>query len=399
MSNISSLLNIPGLLNLLNIDIFVSKNVLYDYIDTYIFNKTQVDNYVSNNDNSANDTNNPIELKSNFQESLMPIPTISNSSSYNQDNDDSNDSLTLIISSTSSPKSNHSQNQNLKHFKILNNDTKINNDNNKKDMLVSVGKNLKIKKPIFPKSKDKNIKNDTATEFNNLNNNKKLQNHTHNHNHQMWPNSPPPSLQPFSPFIHEFNNNNHILEIQSQQQPPPPPPISFISNGLPSPFLIPSSNNNNLPNLSQSPPIFPPQMIYCNLPIFQQQRPLTPIPSNIMNQQNLLYTSNIAQEKKLSISSKDKLIIKKSTIKKQLEYYFSTENLCKDTYLRSLFDLKDGKIELLKLLKFKRLQILTSNGKYNYLIIEVINEIEILELLDNNKFLRLKNWQNWILKH
>ncbi|RLV94927.1 hypothetical protein JA1_001396 [Spathaspora sp. JA1] len=57
-------------------------------------------------------------------------------------------------------------------------------------------------------------------------------------------------------------------------------------------------------------------------------------------------------------------------IKRQLEYYFSTENLCKDRYLRSLFDPNDGSVKLADLIQFNRLKILTKNGTNFPLLIE-----------------------------
>ena len=64
------------------------------------------------------------------------------------------------------------------------------------------------------------------------------------------------------------------------------------------------------------------------------------------------------------ISQENKRDTLKAKIKKQLQYYFSTENLCKDTYLRSLFDKSDGKLAVKALVEFNRLKVLTHDGKY-----------------------------------
>ncbi|KAI5961585.1 LARP4 [Candida pseudojiufengensis] len=331
-------------------------------------------NYAANNEISNN--------YNDYQQNSIPILTTSNSSSYIQDQNDSNGSITLVTTPPTTSSQNHSQSK-----------SQPNENKNKKDMLISVGKNLKIKKPIFPKSNEM-MKNDTATEFNHLINKKlfhHMNHHQNNKSHHIWFNTPPITTpQPFTPFINDYN-------FKKDSSTSLPQPIPFATSPLPSPFLIPSSTNIS-PFSPQSPPIFQQHMIYCNLPNFQQI-PLTPIPQNIINKQNMNQVSEQQQKQKQITTKQQKLAIKKSTIKKQIEYYFSTENLCKDTYLRSLIDLKDGKIEISNLLKFKRLLILSSNGKYNNLIIEVINEIENLELVDDNQFVRLKNWKLWVLKH
>ncbi|KAG7665722.1 uncharacterized protein J8A68_000742 [[Candida] subhashii] len=120
---------------------------------------------------------------------------------------------------------------------------------------------------------------------------------------------------------------------------------------------------------------------------------IVPEPSSplyLRTYENIDINSNVAK-----LSNRE---LKRENIKRQIEYYFSTENLCKDRYLRSLFSYEDGSVPITKLLEFNRMKTLTKNGKYLSILIQVIQEIEYLELLNNNQNVRIKNWNNWILK-
>ncbi|KAK6459696.1 uncharacterized protein RJT20DRAFT_5255 [Scheffersomyces xylosifermentans] len=88
---------------------------------------------------------------------------------------------------------------------------------------------------------------------------------------------------------------------------------------------------------------------------------------------------------------------KKIKIAAQLNYYFSIENLCKDTYLRSLFNPDNGGVELSELIKFRRMQIMT--GKNLKLLLNVIKSgvLPNLELVNDDKCVRIKSWREWIL--
>lgn len=98
-----------------------------------------------------------------------------------------------------------------------------------------------------------------------------------------------------------------------------------------------------------------------------------------------------------------RLISKKTdqvhVIKIQLIYYFSTENLCKDLYLRSLIDADDGTIQLSNLMKFQRLQTLTNGGKDIKLVLQALTHPELshVEVLDG-ELLRLKSWKEWVIR-
>ncbi|KAG0687513.1 hypothetical protein C6P40_002263, partial [Pichia californica] len=86
-------------------------------------------------------------------------------------------------------------------------------------------------------------------------------------------------------------------------------------------------------------------------------------------------------------------------IKRQVRYYFSIENLCKDMYLRKQMD-KEGFININIIKKFSRINTL-SNGNPNIidLIIKDIIEIEIKGDIDSGEYkIRIKDgWDKWIL--
>lgn len=88
-----------------------------------------------------------------------------------------------------------------------------------------------------------------------------------------------------------------------------------------------------------------------------------------------------------------------AAIKKQILYYFSVENLCKDRFLRKLFDPETGGVPLREIAKFKRLALLS--GQNTGLIKRVIEEecadtLEVLLVKDEDA-VRVDKWQRWIL--
>ncbi|CAI5758195.1 unnamed protein product [Candida verbasci] len=169
--------------------------------------------------------------------------------------------------------------------------------------LVSVGKNIKIKKPKFPKNRS----ND----------------HYSNYQHQ----------------------NNIPIILNSPQLPELPHPIPIpIYNPMPSLLLSPQSEPEN-----EFEPVISPS--------------------------------------------------KKNLIKKQLEYYFSIENLCKDLYLRfKLMNKIDGSIDLKMLINFNKIKRLTNNGQNFKILIEVIKTIPFLKLINDDNAVIFDDWEKWIIK-
>lgn len=103
----------------------------------------------------------------------------------------------------------------------------------------------------------------------------------------------------------------------------------------------------------------------------------------------------------------------KTYLKQQIEYYFSVDNLIKDTYMRQQMD-KDGYVKLSTLLKFKRTKSLITlaqdvdkksnpDNKYDDawaadLIVNSLNDSEVVEINNSNevKIRKKYDWKNWL---
>jgi len=237
---------------------------------------------------------------------------------------------------------------------------------NKLNHFIEVGKTVRIKKPSLPRTRDIKGGNGMFKYKIPDDDSQSLVKSQSN----IWTTAATAttSLYNFRPDLGVFT---HSAEDQSLVE----------STSLPSPILIPSSNSSMFPQspggiLSpQQPMVVYGMPMYLHLPLLQHLLPQLVTP--------------ISQENK-----RDTL---KAKIKKQLQYYFSTENLCKDTYLRSLFDKSDGKLAVKALVEFNRLKVLTHDGKYVELVLEAAKEISILEVLEGNRHIRLKSWQKWII--
>lgn len=85
-------------------------------------------------------------------------------------------------------------------------------------------------------------------------------------------------------------------------------------------------------------------------------------------------------------------------IEKQIRYYFSIENLCKDMYLRRQMDC-NGFVSVRIIKGFGRIQTLSEgDSELVDLVIESIAELERINDVVDSK-IRLRNgWENWILK-
>lgn len=82
----------------------------------------------------------------------------------------------------------------------------------------------------------------------------------------------------------------------------------------------------------------------------------------------------------------------------QLMYYFSSENLGKDSYLRALFDPIDGGVPVIELLNFNRIRALTNSGKAIHDFLGAVRCIPSLQLLDGGARVRLRSWLTWVPK-
>ncbi|KAK8951760.1 hypothetical protein KSP39_PZI004387 [Platanthera zijinensis] len=77
---------------------------------------------------------------------------------------------------------------------------------------------------------------------------------------------------------------------------------------------------------------------------------------------------------------------------KQIEYYFSVENLCKDEYLRKNMD-EHGWVSIFLIADFRRVQLLTDNMQF---ILDVLRCSDVVEV-QGSKIRRRHGWRDWIL--
>lgn len=82
----------------------------------------------------------------------------------------------------------------------------------------------------------------------------------------------------------------------------------------------------------------------------------------------------------------------KANILKQIEYYFSDENLQKDTFLLSLLD-EQGWVSISKIADFNRVKKMTTSIP---LILDSLLSSEVIEVQD--EMIRRRDWSEWILK-
>mmetsp|Transcript_11420 Transcript_11420/g.20119 ORF Transcript_11420/g.20119 Transcript_11420/m.20119 type:complete len:1059 (+) Transcript_11420:136-3312(+) len=82
------------------------------------------------------------------------------------------------------------------------------------------------------------------------------------------------------------------------------------------------------------------------------------------------------------------------SVRKQIEYYFSLDNLCKDIFLRSKMD-EQGYISLEVVAAFNRVRMLTPDPN---LIVESLHDSSVVEMAAGGQLLRAKDtWQQWVL--
>lgn len=84
----------------------------------------------------------------------------------------------------------------------------------------------------------------------------------------------------------------------------------------------------------------------------------------------------------------------KLSIRKQIEYYFSVDNLCKDIFLRSKMD-EQGYIGLAVVASFNRVRMLTPDLM---LILDALKDSSVIEVSADGAMIRAKEtWQQWVL--
>lgn len=185
-------------------------------------------------------------------------------------------------------------------------------------------------------------------------------------------------------------NFNHPIGVPFLQPfpppfPPPLPPPSTVSCSLPlpHPFPLPLPVPMQLP---PSLPLHPPGKLPSRFEIPGY------LPSATLDSQKV--TSKIipldAAVKKLdSESTNDKF----ERVAEQILYYFSTDNLCRDLYLRGNMS-KEGYVPISLLNGFKRIKLIC--GDDERFVDYVLDHIPELEKRGDSVRLR-QNWERWIL--
>ncbi|KAG0477811.1 hypothetical protein HPP92_012530 [Vanilla planifolia] len=157
---------------------------------------------------------------------------------------------------------------------------------------------------------------------------------------------------------------------QTVMQPPMPIMMPYIGPPLPlRPFPTPMAF-----------PDFPPQMYYFPThpyPEFFRGMPFVPPQSTPLVNQPMFF------------ASPDHL---RMSLLKQIEYYFSPENLCKDVFLRRNMD-EHGWVPIHVIAGFNRVKQLTDNIQF---ILEAIRTSDVVEV-EGNRVRRRDRWSEWII--
>jgi len=82
----------------------------------------------------------------------------------------------------------------------------------------------------------------------------------------------------------------------------------------------------------------------------------------------------------------------KQTIQKQIEYYFSVENLCKDLYFRKQMD-EEGWVPISLIANFNRVKNLTTDISF---LVECLEHSTLVEIHDE-KIRKKEDWKAWVL--
>lgn len=118
-------------------------------------------------------------------------------------------------------------------------------------------------------------------------------------------------------------------------------------------------------------------------------------PFMVFDQLSLQSPVNLQNEHHLGAPNKK--TSRSATVKKQLKYYFSVENLCKDIYLRQQFNPKTGGVKIDTILTFNKIKCIL--GKDKHTLVHIIRNhcSKFLELVNNDSEVRINNWKTWAL--
>ncbi|KAG0454304.1 hypothetical protein HPP92_025608 [Vanilla planifolia] len=82
----------------------------------------------------------------------------------------------------------------------------------------------------------------------------------------------------------------------------------------------------------------------------------------------------------------------RTSLLKQIEYYFSVENLCKDIYLRRMMD-EQGWVPVSLIASFKRVKMITGDVQC---ILDVLRSSTVVELM-GDRIRKREDWERWVL--
>lgn len=257
---------------------------------------------------------------------------------------------------------NNVHNNNKVNFKNKINGTNGSNEDSNKILVDTTNKLRDFPNTKFKKNENQyNKKNHNN---NRIKNNPRNKRGTHHEYNNLYPVTYPIMqyyLPIYQPPLHGYLDNNNGLEQETDYN------VSNLSQLISTnTFHVPIQEDHNL-----------------NLKINLNY--------NYNYNQNLDYKHNYYFNDNQENEIFEKLI-------KQLKYYFSIENLCKDIYLRKHMDCK-GFVLITFIGNFTRVKNLL-NGKDIKFLYETFKEIEELEMvgIELNTKIRLKvGWDKWIL--
>lgn len=82
----------------------------------------------------------------------------------------------------------------------------------------------------------------------------------------------------------------------------------------------------------------------------------------------------------------------KELIRKQIEYYFSNENLPGDIHLKGLMDQNGGWVALTEIAKFNRIKVITDDLGLITASLLLSNKVEV----QNGRIRKRQGWENYI---
>lgn len=165
--------------------------------------------------------------------------------------------------------------------------------------------------------------------------------------------------------------------------PPPPPPVSPMR-----PFAGPMVFHDMSSPVSPVPPIY----FYGPPPPPEALRGLALAPHMIGPPTYPYFQAPAETQPEPEPEPEPDAEEERAKLLKQIEFYFSKENLCSDVYLRQQMD-GQGWVDLSLIAGFKKVQKLTSDLQY---IKETVQSSSMLEMKDD-KIRKRHDWDKWVI--